>query len=764
MAFDGTLKFDTSIVTEGFEAGLDKIGSLAKKGMQLVAGATVAATGAMVALGKNALDAYADYEQLTGGVETLFKTSADIVNEYAANAYKTAGMSANEYMETVTSFSAALISSLDGDTAKAAEVADRAITDMSDNANKMGSSMESIQNAYQGFAKQNYTMLDNLKLGYGGTKSEMERLLADAEAISGIHYDIESYADVVEAIHVIQDEMGITGTTAREAAETISGSVGMTKAAWSNLIVGIADDNADFDKLLDDFVDSATAAAENILPRVEVIIGGLGKLVEGMSGVMAQALVGFVDILPDIIAAGVSLVDTLITAIADNADQLTDAALRIGLQFADAITKTLPKLADIGFKTLTSFIQGISAHIGDIANMAMQLLSELANTIIDNAPIFIETAAELIAELIEYVADNADIIITKAIDVLMAVAQALLDNVPIIIDALIEALPVILKALVDSLPQIIQALVTIGVGIIQYIPEIFAQIVQMLPELIGTIIVAIVDAVPLILDAFAQLFGASIVALENMWDTLMQALDDTINAIADYFEIGFNFIVDWGKDIVNSAVNTASDFFEGIARFFGKIPVKIKDTLSDAIRAVIDWGSNVASKMLDIGENIVRGIWDGIKGMAGWLKDKIFGWADDFIGSIKSAFGIHSPSAVMRDSVGKYLAQGVGVGFAEELPDVADDARDMLTSRKMIVGLSEAMPSATSDIINNQYTYNSTVNNSAPGRSDSQPIVLNAQFMIGEEVVAEGVVDLVADEIDERQGLKVKLKRKGVTT
>lgn len=764
MAFDGTLKFDTSIVTEGFEAGIEKIGSLAKKGMQIVAGATAAATATMIALGKSALDAYADYEQLTGGVETLFKTSADIVNEYALNAYKTAGMSANEYMETVTSFSAALISSLDGDTAKAAEIADKAITDMSDNANKMGSSMESIQNAYQGFAKQNYTMLDNLKLGYGGTKSEMERLLADAEAISGIHYDIASYADVVEAIHVIQDEMGITGTTAREAAETISGSVGMTKAAWSNLIVGIADDNADFDKLLDDFVTSATAAAENILPRVEVIIGGLGKLVEGMSSVMAQALVGFVDILPDIIAAGVSLVDTLVTAIADNADQLTDAALRIGLQFADAITKILPKLVDIGFKALTSFIQGISAHIGDIASMAMQLLSELANVIIDNAPALIEAAAELIAELIEYVADNTDAFITKAIDVLMAVAQALLDNAPIIIDALINALPVILKALVDSLPQILQALATIAVGIMQYMPEIFAQIVQMLPELIGTIIVALVDAAPLILDAFAQLFSGSGQALSDMWDALMQALDDTINKIAEYFDIGFDFIVDWGKDIVNSAVNTASDFFEGVGRFFGKVPGKIKDTLSDALHSVIDWGSNVADKMLDIGGNIVRGIWDGIKNMGSWLKDKVFGWADDFIDSIKSAFGIHSPSTVMRDSVGKYLAQGVGVGFTDELPDVADDARAAFTSRSMMIGISDAMPSATSDIINNQYTYNSTVNNSAPRRSDSQPIVLNAQFIVGEEVVAEGVVDLVADEVDKRQGLKVELKRKGVVT
>ena len=250
MAFDGTLKFDTEIVTEGFKAGLEKIGSFAKKGMALVTGSVTAASGAMIALGKSALDAYADYEQLTGGVSTLFGTQDRSLEEYAASvgksvdaarseydkllqaqsdvldnaakAFKTAGLSQNEYMETVTSFSAALIASLGGDTLKAAEVADKAIVDMADNANKMGSSMESIQNAYQGFAKQNYTMLDNLKLGYGGTKSEMERLLADAEAISGVHYDIESYADVVEAIHVIQDEMGITGTTAKEAAETIS--------------------------------------------------------------------------------------------------------------------------------------------------------------------------------------------------------------------------------------------------------------------------------------------------------------------------------------------------------------------------------------------------------------------------------------------------------------------------------------------------------------------------------------------------------------
>lgn len=206
---------------------------------------------ALVDVGKQAIAGYADYEQLVGGVETLFKDSSGVVENYANNAYKTAGLSANQYMETVTSFSASLLQSLNGDTAKSAQVADKAITDMSDNANKMGTSMESIQNAYQGFAKQNYTMLDNLKLGYGGTKSEMERLIADANKLAkeqGKAGDmtINSYADIVEAIHLVQDSMGITGTTAKEASTTIQGSVNSMKSAWDNLLVGVADDNADF--------------------------------------------------------------------------------------------------------------------------------------------------------------------------------------------------------------------------------------------------------------------------------------------------------------------------------------------------------------------------------------------------------------------------------------------------------------------------------------------------------------------------------------
>ena len=242
-------------LTEAGDAANDSEGKFSKlgsvlKGIGAAMGAVAAAAGAAaVKLGKEVISAYADYEQLVGGVDTLFKDSSQKLQQYAANAYKTSGMSANDYMETVTSFSASLIASLGGDTQKAVEYADMAITDMSDNANKMGTDMASIQNAYQGFAKQNYTMLDNLKLGYGGTKSEMERLLADAQAISGVKYNIDSYADVVKAIHVIQTGMDITGTTAKEAEHTISGSVSSMRAALKNLLVGFGDANADMAQL-----------------------------------------------------------------------------------------------------------------------------------------------------------------------------------------------------------------------------------------------------------------------------------------------------------------------------------------------------------------------------------------------------------------------------------------------------------------------------------------------------------------------------------
>lgn len=999
MAFDGTLKFDTEIDDSGFSAGLEKIGSFAKKGMALVTGAVTAASGAMVALGKSALDAYADYEQLTGGVSTLFGTQDRSLEEYAesvgksvdaarseydkllqaqsdvldnaAKAFKTAGLSQNEYMETVTSFSAALIASLGGDTLKAAEVADKAIIDMADNANKMGSSMESIQNAYQGFAKGQYQLLDNLKLGYGGTKTEMERLLADAEAISGIHYDIESYADVVEAIHVIQDEMGITGTTAKEAAETISGSVASMKSAWSNLVVGIADDEQDFEKLTTDFVESAATAAENILPRVETILGGMGKLVTSMSSVIADALVGFTEYIPDLIEAGVSLVDALVQGLVDNAPALADAALDAGMQLLEGFLTIGPKLLDLGAQLLTTLLNGISSHIGDIADMANSFVTNLADTITANAPALAMAAAEAIQTLAATIGDSLPTLIQAALDIIASIAKAIVAAAPTICKALIDLIPVLIDTIISSIPQILECITDIFIAIVEALPELIELLIENLPTIIVAIVEALIEAIPQILEAAGRMFMAIVEALPQIVVALVTGLGELLSKIGEFLKDALLAVVQWALEMREKARQTAKDFLDGIVEFFkdlphkigefigeaiGKIvswalemrekarqtakdfldnivtffkelPGKIWDNLTAAIKHVISWGlelrekaksaasdmfhnivdtiKELPGKMLETGKNIVEGIWNGIKNMGQWIKDKIFGFADGIIDGFKSAFGINSPSRVMRDSVGKYLAEGVGVGFMDELPTIAEDAREALTNldlgapkvgidiidpaaelpelpelevsvpdiepveldvivpdislpelavdipdtelselqvevadidlpelevdvpeidlpelqvevpeielpkleidipdipkpdkpdapapnldtdppkssapqpivtndaltamtaQQILIDRSDATPSATSDIINNQYTYNNTVNNSNQQSSEPQLRSLTAQFIVGEEIVAEGVLDLVDEAIDERQGLRVQMKKRGVTT
>ena len=322
----GKAKGTFSNLASGVKTGLSTVAT--------IGGAAVAAGAAGVAaLTKMGVEGYAQYEQLTGGVETLFKTSQGTVMKYAENAYKTAGMSANQYMETVTSFSASLIQSLDGDTAKAAEVGNMAITDMSDNANKMGTSMEMIQNAYNGFAKQNYTMLDNLKLGYGGTKEEMQRLIDDANKVKEANGEmadlsIDSFADVAEAIHIIQTEMDITGTTSREAATTIEGSISMMKGAWQNLVVGMADENANMEVLIDNFVESVATAAQNLLPRIEQTLIGIGDLITALAPVIAEALPQLVEnVLPALLEAAISLVTALVQGIITALPAVYDALL-----------------------------------------------------------------------------------------------------------------------------------------------------------------------------------------------------------------------------------------------------------------------------------------------------------------------------------------------------------------------------------------------------------------------------------------------------
>lgn len=447
--------------TSGYENGLDNASGKAsgfadklKSGLATAAkvGAaalTAAATG-MAALTKASIDQYAEYEQLVGGVDTLFKTASDKVQEYAANAYKTAGMSANEYMDTVTSFSASLLQSLGGDTEKAAQKADQAITDMADNANKMGTGMEMIQNAYQGFAKQNYTMLDNLKLGYGGTKEEMERLLADAEKLSGQKFDISSYSDIVDAIHVVQTEMGITGTTAKEAASTIQGSVSAAKSAWSNLITGIAADNADLDTLIGNFVSSVETAAGNIIPRVSVMLGGISQLVTSASTtIIPMVITTITDNLPALLQAAVALVGALGQGIIDSLPAITQAAIDILFFLANGLIENLPTLIDGIVQVTLTIVQMLTSpdFLTQLIETAILLIMTLAQGLIDAIPQLIAAVPTLIIAFVNGIVNNLDKIILAAPQIIVSLITGIIGAIP----ELIAAVPRVIAAIADTI-------------------------------------------------------------------------------------------------------------------------------------------------------------------------------------------------------------------------------------------------------------------------------------------------------------------------
>ena len=368
---------------------VSQFGSALKSGLAVAAKAAAAATataaGAVIALTKSAVENYGEYEQLVGGVETLFKDSAGTVEEYAKNAYQTAGLSANEYMETVTSFSASLLQSMGNDTEAAAKKADRAITDMSDNANKMGTDMQSIQNAYQGFAKQNYTMLDNLKLGYGGTKEEMQRLIDDANALNAVqgnytNYTIESYADIVDAIHTVQTEMGITGTTAKEASTTIEGSIGAMKAAYANFVTGLGNDNADISELSSQLIQSVGTVAENVLPVVETVLKNIAEAVQRDGPEMIEKFVSYaIEKLPEVISLGLQMVISLVKGIAQNIPQLVTSVLNMMATIVQTIWDSLPDIIEMG----KNIVRGLWGGIKSMASWIGEKVSGFVGGLVD---------------------------------------------------------------------------------------------------------------------------------------------------------------------------------------------------------------------------------------------------------------------------------------------------------------------------------------------------------------------------------------------
>ena len=481
-------------------------------GIKAVASAIKEAASALADLGKQSIMGFAEQEQLIGGVDTLFKESSAQVQQYANEAYKTAGLSANEYMETVTSFSASLLQSMGGDTQAAAEKANRAITDMSDNANKMGTDMTSIQNAYQGFAKQNYTMLDNLKLGYGGTKQEMERLLADAEKFSGIKYDISSYADIVDAIHVVQTEMDITGTTAKEAATTIQGSSNAMKSAWSNLLTGMSNENLNLDKLVQNVIDSVNTFADNLIPRLQIMLPrfaeGLNKLVTGLIPYVGPAL----ELL------------------------------------------------------LPSLVQGIGS---------------LVSGIVQALPAAVEAITAVIPMLVEQLTILLPQIISAGVEIIAALASGIGGNLPVLIPAAVDAIITVAEGLVDHVDEIIIAAGSLIAGLTQGLIEALPRLVVRLPEIIGAIVKGLLSG--------------------------MAAIGE-------------------------------------------------------------------------VGSQLVYGLFNGISNAASWLYDKLRGWVSDVLGWVKGLFGIHSPSKVFANEIGKFIPPGITLGVEQAMPKAMRDMGEELSA------------------------------------------------------------------------------------
>lgn len=712
---------DAGNKAEESNSKFDKLGSVLK-GIGVTMGAVAVAAGAAaVTLAKQVVSSYAEFEQLEGGVKTLFGTEATSVEEYASsvgksvgevegkynsllaaqkqvfsdanNAYKTAGLSANEYMETVTSFSASLISSLGGDTEAAAKASNQAIVDMSDNANKMGTDMSLIQNAYQGFAKQNYTMLDNLKLGYGGTKTEMERLLSDAEKISGVHYDISNLNDVYSAIHVIQTEMGITGTTAKEASTTIEGSWNSAKAAFENLITGFGDADADMQLLCQNMAESLSTVISNVVPVLNNIVSVLPTVVDSLLGAIAEMFPTLIDTVTELFT---SLVETILTLIPDLVPTVVTALTTI----IEALVENLPLLMDAIVVIFTTLLEGIGELLPTLVPAAVEAIVTIVNGLIENLPMVLDAALQLITGL----------------------AQGLITALPILIASLPEIINGIVTFLLDSIPQIIETGIQLLTSLISALPEIITAIVEAIPQIIDGLITALVQSIPLIIQAGIDLLVALIQALPQIITTIVTAMPKIISSIVNALIGNIDKIILAGVQL-----------FVALIKNLPTIIVEIVKAAPQIIKGLVEGFKTGIGSMADVGKNLIQGLWNGINNAKDWVLNKIKGFGSAILDGIKSFFGIHSPSRVFRDEVGSNLALGLGEGFTKEMDNVTNMMEDSIPT-DFNVGMNASYDSF--GLNNNSYSKDVLI-------SAFQQALNGMSIKISDDVFGELVIDKV---------------------
>ena len=677
-------------MTVGIDSGAKKssgiltgLGTVAKGAATAAVAGFTALTGAVTAIGGAALSAYADYEQLVGGVDTLFGSSSQTLQGYAAEAYKTCGMSANRYMTQATSFAASLVSSCSGDVAKAADYANMAMGDMSDNVNKMGSDMTDVQNAYQGFAKQNYTMLDNLKLGYGGTQAEMKRLIADANKLrqeQGKNADltIDSYADVVEAIHTVQENMGITGTTAKEAATTISGSIGMAKAAWENFITGLGRDDVDFSQLTQQLLESIGAVATNVAPRVAqigqgivtafpVVLSGLGTV---LAPVVSEALSTAWNIAANTLAGiGIHLptVDSSqmlsgINAAMDAAKLLlTDPAafLEKGNQLVQSVGSGIragvPQIVSEGLNILTSLSQAFLTGFPQIVSMGGQLVLSLVQGLMDSLPSIIEQGPQIVSNIANGISAAAGVLLDTGLQIIVAIGTGLVNAVP----TLLANIPQILQAVWDAF--VAYQWVTLGGTLVTSIGEGIAALGSQIPtKLKGFFDQAVNHAGEFVSNMAAKGLQAGSDFLLNIAATLSQMP----GRVAGWFsEIIFN-----AASLVSSLGAKASaagqGFLSGIQGGFNAAVSFVASIPGRVIGAIGDLGG----LLVNSGRSLINGFVSGIQSAIGGALSTVSGAVSQirsffpFSPAKRGPFSGHGYTTYSGKALMEGWAEGIGSG------------------------------------------------------------------------------------------------------
>ena len=673
------------------------------------AGAGLAVTTAGVAaLSKQALDAYADFEQLTGGVETLFGDSANTVKYYAAVAYQSAGVSANKYMETVTSFSASLLQSLGNDTAAAAEYANTAMVDMADNANKMGTSMQDIQNAYQGFAKQNYTMLDNLKLGYGGTQSEMKRLIEDAEKLDSSFSATRdsngeltmSFADIVDAIHIVQTEMGITGTTAEEASTTIQGSVASMKAAWSNLLVAVADDSIDFDYFMNAFVESVGTAASNILPRVQVILGGVGQLVTELAPIIAETIPTLVDtVLPSMLEAAVALMEALVNALVSAAPTMVTAAVTIIQSLTDCIVENGPMLLTGADQIIQAIANGIVTLAPSLVSAGISIVTSIAGAISANGPALVQAAMNGIYAVLT----DAIGVSRSTANGIMSVLQSLLNGCQTIWDSLTAALGTVSDAFHDAGVDWGSVCTDVG-DVVSQVAEIISLAIQAVGEIVswlvtevntqGTLLNAAWESIKAVfsgaLDVIQGLLTAFVALFQGDWETFGQGLVDAgtafLSTLATTFENAWSAIFQLFGTILGPVVEDTKSNLENIqlasAQIWGEITTDLGtklETIKTNASAAWEAVKTNASASWDSIKTDLGTKWESIKTNASTTWTNIKTNASTTWSGIKATLS-GDTSAINIDTLAKFEA--LKTGISSKLTSARDTIASIFTSIK----------------------------------------------------------------------------------